>query len=191
MRGCSDNAADEDSEAERYLIPSLPMRRFLPACSQLHASSLSEPSRAMPPASAAPRSPRSTPPASSMLPPPVPPEFSTGWELWSLVASMRSVTASFPRPPMRTPSAKRMAFRSLCPAGSEAAKKPNLAQQRTAPRVTVAAFHMRCRLLRARRCFTPVASFCAPPSQLPRHAPLSLSLGSLGYFEGLSRQPCQ
>ena len=57
---------------------------------------------------------------------------------------------------------------------------PNHALQRTAPRVTVAAFHVRSRLVRARRCLTSVASFFAPPSQLPRHAPLSLSLGSLG-----------
>ena len=57
---------------------------------------------------------------------------------------------------------------------------PNHALQRTAPRVTVAAFHVRSRLVRARRCLTSVASFFAPPSQLPRHAPPSLSLGSLG-----------
>ena len=59
---------------------------------------------------------------------------------------------------------------------------PNHALQRTAPRVTVAAFHVRSRLVRAWCCLTSVASFFAPPSQLPRHAPLSLSLGSLGAF---------
>ena len=54
------------------------------------------------------------------------------------------------------------------------------ALQRTAPRVTVAAILARTRLVRSWRCPTSVASFCAPPSQLPRHAPPSLSLGSLG-----------
>ena len=82
--------------------------------------------------------------------------------------------------PTGTSSANWMAFRSLCAAGSTANKKPNLAQQRTAPRVTVAAFPVRSRLVRAGRCLTSVASFFAPPSQLPRHAPLSLSFGSLG-----------
>ena len=57
---------------------------------------------------------------------------------------------------------------------------PNHALQRTAPRVTVAAVHVRSRLLRAGRCLTSVASFFAPPSQLPRRAPQSLSLRSLG-----------
>ena len=56
---------------------------------------------------------------------------------------------------------------------------PNHALQRTAPRVTVAAFHVCSRLVRSWRCLTSVASFFAPPSQLPRHAPLSLSFGSL------------
>ena len=52
--------------------------------------------------------------------------------------------------------------------------------RRTAPRVTGAALHVRSRLVRAGRCLTSVASFFAPPSQLPRRAPQSLSLGSLG-----------
>ena len=60
---------------------------------------------------------------------------------------------------------------------------PNHALQRTAPRVTVAAIHVRSRLLRAGRWLTSVASFFAPPSQLPRRAPQSLSLGSLGFAE--------
>ena len=59
--------------------------------------------------------------------------------------------------------------------------------RRTAPRVTVAAIHVRSRLVRARRCLTSVASFFAPPSQLPRRAPQSLSLGSLGDFAHLIR----
>ena len=57
---------------------------------------------------------------------------------------------------------------------------PNHALQRTAPRVTVAAVLARTRLVRSWPCPVSVASFCAPPSQLPRHAPPSLSLGSLG-----------
>ena len=185
MRGCPDNAADEDSQATRQLTPSPPMPRFLPACSELHAASPAEPSGATSAASSAPLSSRSTPPASSTVRRPVLPQFSTGRELSSLVTSMRSVTASFPRPPMRPSLANRMAFRSLCDAGSEANKKPNLAQQRTAPRVTVAAFHVRSRLVRARRCLTSAASFFARPSQLPRHAPLSLSFGSLGVIHTL------
>ena len=54
---------------------------------------------------------------------------------------------------------------------------PNHALQRTAPRVTVAAILAWTRPVRAWHCPTSVASFCAPPSQLPRHAPPSLSLG--------------
>ena len=56
---------------------------------------------------------------------------------------------------------------------------PNHALQRTAPRVTVAAILAWTRLVRSWRCPTSAASLCAPPSQLPRHAPPSLSLGSL------------
>ena len=180
MRGCPDNAAVEDSQAARQLTPSLPMPRFFPACSELHATSPAELSRAMPAASSAPLSSHSTPPASSSLPRPVLPRFSTTRELSPLVTSMRSVTASFPRPAMRPFLASRRAFRSLCDVGSAANKKPNLAQQRTAPRVTGAAFPVRRRLVRAGRCRPSAASFFARPSQLPRHAPLSLSLGSLG-----------
>ena len=63
---------------------------------------------------------------------------------------------------------------------SQPRTSPNHALQRTAPRVTVAAILARTRLVRAGRCPTSVAPFFAPPSQLPRHAPPSLSLGSLG-----------
>ena len=59
--------------------------------------------------------------------------------------------------------------------------RPNHALQRTAPRVTVAATLARTRLVRSWLCPTSVAALCAPPSQLPRHAPPSLSLGSLGH----------
>ena len=65
-------------------------------------------------------------------------------------------------------------------------RTPNHALQRTAPRVTVAAIHVRSRLLRAGRFLTSVASFFAPPSQLPRRAPQSLSLGSLADARALS-----
>ena len=56
---------------------------------------------------------------------------------------------------------------------------PNHALQRTAPRVTVAAILARTRPVRSWLWPTSVAFLCAPPSQLPRHAPPSLSLGSL------------
>ena len=55
---------------------------------------------------------------------------------------------------------------------------PNLARQRTAPAVTLAAVLARTRLIRSWLCPTSVATFCAPPSQLPRRTPPSLSLGS-------------
>ncbi len=57
-------------------------------------------------------------------------------------------------------------------------RRPNHALQRTAPRVTVAAVHVRSRLVRAGRGLTSAAAFFARPSQLPRRAPLSLSLRS-------------
>ena len=52
----------------------------------------------------------------------------------------------------------------------------NNALQRTAPAVTVAAILARTSLVRSWRCFTSVAFLFAPPSQLPRRAPQSLSL---------------
>ena len=57
---------------------------------------------------------------------------------------------------------------------------PNHALQRTATRVTLAAVHVRGRLVRARLLPTSVASFFASPSQPSRRAPRSLSLRSLG-----------
>ena len=63
---------------------------------------------------------------------------------------------------------------------TETTETPNHALQRTAPRVTVAAILACARPVRSWPCPTSAASFCAPPSQLPRHAPPSLSLGSLG-----------
>ena len=55
-------------------------------------------------------------------------------------------------------------------------KRLTMALQRTAPRVTVAAIPVRCRPVRSWLSFTSVAAFFVPPSQLPRHAPPSLSL---------------
>ena len=55
----------------------------------------------------------------------------------------------------------------------------NNALQRTATAVTVAAILARTSLVRSWRFLTSVASFFAPPSQLPRQPPRSLSLKSL------------
>ena len=62
------------------------------------------------------------------------------------------------------------------PRNSNSAKRLTMALQRTAPRVTVAAVHVRCRLVRSWRSLTSVAALFVPPSQLPRRAPQSLSL---------------
>ena len=64
---------------------------------------------------------------------------------------------------------------------------PNHALQRTAPRVTVAAISGLGVFPPSHLCPTSVASFCAPPSQLPRHAPPSLSLGSLAVAHAFSQ----
>ena len=64
----------------------------------------------------------------------------------------------------------------LSPRNSNSAKRLTMALQRTAPRVTVAAILIRASLVRSWRCLPSVASFFAPPSQLPRRAPQSLSL---------------
>ena len=56
---------------------------------------------------------------------------------------------------------------------------PNHALQRTAPRVTVAAFLRSTRPLRLTRSLPRASSLSLTP-QLPRRAPQSLSLGSLG-----------
>ena len=53
-------------------------------------------------------------------------------------------------------------------------KTANNALQRTATAVTVAAIPVRCRFVRSGLGFTSVASFFAPPSQLPRQPPRSL-----------------
>jgi len=65
--------------------------------------------------------------------------------------------------------------------------RPNHALQRTAPRVTVAAISgldpsRPCRALSYARCL-----FLRLTTQLPRHAPPPLSLGSLGSFHELRK----
>ena len=67
----------------------------------------------------------------------------------------------------------------LSPRNSNRNATANHALQRTAPAVTVAAIPVRSRLVRSWPCSTSVASFFAPPSQLPRQPPRSLSLESL------------
>ena len=77
--------------------------------------------------------------------------------------------------------ARPYAFATLSPHASHATNATaNHALQRTVPRVTLAAIHVRCRLVRAGRGHTSVASFFASPSQPSRRAPRSLSLRSLG-----------
>ena len=63
---------------------------------------------------------------------------------------------------------------------SKSDQAPNHALQRTATRVTLAAFHVRSRLVRSGLFHTSLAPFFAPPLQPARRAPQSLSLGSLG-----------
>ena len=70
-------------------------------------------------------------------------------------------------------------FPQLSPRNSNRNATANNALQRTAPAVTVAAILARTSLVRSWRCLTSVASFFAPPSQLPRQPPRSLSFGSL------------
>ena len=71
-------------------------------------------------------------------------------------------------------------FPQLSPRNSNRNATANNALQRTAPAVTVAAILARTSFVRSWLCSTSVASFFAPPSQLPRQPPPSLSLGSLG-----------
>ena len=78
--------------------------------------------------------------------------------------------------PIRLYSASRHCIPRRLPRNSNSAKRLTMALQRTAPRVTVAAFLIRASLVRSWRCLTSVAAFFVPPSQLPRRAPQSLSL---------------
>ena len=157
------------------------MPRLSPVCFALRASPPLHALRATSAASSArlplggPTTPASPTFSSLVLPP-----FWTGRRLWSLVAAMRPVVASFLSPVTRwfpaSPSVSRLLFYAF----TESNRTPNHALQRTAPRVTVAAIssldpsrpsmalsYARSRLLRS-------------TSQLPRRAPQSLSLGSLG-----------
>ena len=72
--------------------------------------------------------------------------------------------------------------RLLFHVSTESERTPNHALQRTAPRVTVAADSGLGVFTPSHHCPTSVAVPFAPPAQLPRHAPPSLSLGSLGYI---------
>ena len=105
---------------------------------------------------------------------------STSRGLWAVLSAMRQSQSRFGSSAVRSRPARAAALPTLCHAFSESERTPNHALQRTAPRVTVAAIHVRSRPVRPWPCFTSVASFCAPPSQLPRRAPQSLSLRSLG-----------
>ena len=199
----------EDSEAGRFLtssepsviqLPSQPMPRLFPVCCEFAAGSPPDPSHSTSAASSA-RWPRggATTPASFAFSSPVIAHLSARPAFWLLLTRMLSGTSSlsFPasarpasRRVIRTPVVARRASRAvsrtlaqrLRPTGA----KPNLALQRTATAVTAAAIHVRCRSVRAGRCFTSVASFFAPPSQPPRQPPRSLSLRSLA----VSSAPC-
>ena len=72
--------------------------------------------------------------------------------------------------------------RQATPTNPNSTNAANHALQRTATRVTLAAFHVRRRLVRSWRGHTSVAPFFAPPLQPSRRPPPSLSLGSLGDF---------
>ena len=157
------------------------MPRLFPAWSEFRACLPFHASRSTSLASSAPlpRGSAATP-ASFTFSSQVPFRLSTQPPLLSFVASMRSLLASFTSPVARSSPASPSVSRILFEAFSDYNRTPNHALQRTAPRVTVAAVLACARLVRSWLCPTSVASFCAPPSQLPRHAPPSLSLGSLG-----------
>ena len=184
------------------------MQRLSPACSDFRASLLFHASRSTPLVSSAPL-PRgfAAPPATSTFSPPVLFPLSTQPAFFSLLTSMLSWTSGLSSPavrerrasafgqaltstlsrtsshlslPIRQPQTSPAVIRTLTQRPQQEWATPNHALQRTAPRVTVAAIHVRSRPVRPWPCFTSVASFCAPPSQLPRRAPQSLSLRSLG-----------
>ena len=74
----------------------------------------------------------------------------------------------------------RHCFPRRSPRNSNRNATANHALQRTAPAVTVAAILARTSLVRSWLGSTSVAPFFAPPSQLPRQPPRSLSLESFG-----------
>ena len=159
------------------------MPRLSPVCSEFAAGSLPDASRSTSAASSA-RWPRGcgTTPASFAFSSLVISPLSTRPAFWRLLTRMLSGTSSLFSLAAARP-ASRAVNRTLARRLRQVRAKPNLALERTAPRVTVAAFHVRCRLVRAGRCLTPASSFFASPSQLPRRAPQSLSLRSLGSAE--------
>ena len=157
------------------------MPRLSPVLSELHASSQFHASRFTSSASSTPL-PRGSATTHRMatFSPFVRPRCSTLPTFWPFLTSMLPWTSSLLPRAFRERQANRTVIRILSQRPPRERATPNHALQRTAPRVTVAAIHVRSRLLRAWRCLTPVASFFAPPSQLPRRAPQSLSLGSFG-----------
>ena len=118
--------------------------------------------------------------AQPVLPRAAAPRVSTARRFLASLSSMLETDSSIPDIQVRASIASRTVNRTLSQRPQRVQVTPNHALQRTAPRVTVAAILACARLVRSWRCPTSVASFCAPPSQLPRHAPPSLSLGSLG-----------
>ena len=124
----------EDSQRERFLIPSIPRPRLFPVCAELRACSPSHASRSTSAASSAPL-PLGfiTMPASSTFSSPVHSPFSTGQELWSFVASMRSAIASFLSPVTRMSPANPKVSGLLFHVSTESNRTPNHALQRTAP----------------------------------------------------------
>ena len=108
------------------------------------------------------------------------PSVSTARRFLPSLSAMRETDFSIPDIQVRASIARRTVNRTLSQHPQRVQVTPNHALQRTAPRVTVAAILTWTPLVRPGSCLTLVASLCAPPSQLPRHAPPSLSLGSLG-----------
>ena len=115
-----------------------------------------------------------------VLPRAAAPSVSTERRFLPSLGTMHETDSSIPDIQVRASIASRTVNRTLSQRPQRVQVTPNHALQRTAPRVTVAAILAWTRLVRPRSCLTLVASLCAPPSQLPRHASPSLSLGSLG-----------
>ena len=108
------------------------MPRLFPVGSELFACSPSHASRSTSAASSAPL-PRgfTTTPASSTFSSPVVPPFSTGRRLWSFLASVRFVVASFLLRVIRSFSASPSVSRFLLHVSPELNRTPNHALQRT------------------------------------------------------------
>ena len=113
------------------------------------------------------------------------PSVSTARQFLVSLSAVRETDSSIPEIQVRASIASRAVNRTLSQRPQRVQVAPNHALQRTAPRVTVAAILACARLVRSWRCSTSAAPFCAPPSQLPRHAPPSLSLRSLGVATSL------